>query len=286
MKDKIVNTVQKQLLELTNYKFSKKYIISYIIPILDYIVFSNKKKFIISGSQGIGKSTLLYILEKNIKLYYNKNVLTLSLDDYYFNKNKRKQLSKNIHPLLFTRGVPGTHDVKNLLKTVKSFDNSSKNYILPVFDKIKDDVLNKTKKIILDADILILEGWCCGSPPLLKKYLQKNINILEKKMDKKMIWRNYYNNMLKKDYHNLFSKFDKIIYFKTPSFNFVFNWRMRQEKNLKTNNKKKMNRKEIKEFILYYEKITKWMMKILPNKADVVVHVNNKQKISKINYKK
>jgi Predicted kinase len=78
MKDKIVNTIQKQLLELTNYKFSKKYIVSYIIPILDYIVFSNKKKFIIAGSQGIGKSTLLYILEKNIKLYYNKNVLTLS----------------------------------------------------------------------------------------------------------------------------------------------------------------------------------------------------------------
>ena len=43
-----------------------------------------------------------------------------------------------------------------------------------------------------------------------------------------------------------------------------------------------MNKKDITEFIQHYEKITKWMMKVLPDKADVTVYVNNNQKIKKI----
>ena len=284
MKNKIIDSIQKQLYKLTNKKFSKKYIKIYILPIIEYICFSESNKFLISGVHGIGKSTLLKVLERNIEIFYNKKILTLSLDDYYLSKIKRKKLSKKIHPLFITRGVPGTHNIAELRKTIKSFDKNNFPLNLPIFNKIKDDVSKKNRKIKCKKDILLLEGWCCGSPPLTKNYLYKNINNLEKIKDKKLIWRQYYNELLNNDYKKIFECFDKIIFLKAPSFKYILNWRSRQEKMMKLKNQKIMEKKEIKEFISHFEKITKWMMKTLTYKADMVIHINNIQKINKINY--
>ena len=286
MNNKIIYSIQKQLIELTGNKFSKRYIESYIIPIINFIISSKEKKFLISGSQGIGKSTLLKILEKNIKKFYKKNILTMSLDDYYLSKIIRKKLSKKIHPLFLTRGVPGTHNIKEIIKNIKFFENSKIPIYLPIFEKIADNVSKKRRKINFKTDILILEGWCCGSPPITDNYLYKNINNLEKNMDQNMIWRTYYNEMLKKDYNNLFKLFDKIIYLKAPSFKFILNWRLKQEINMKIKNEKIMNKEEVLNFILYYEKLTKWMMKIMPAKANMTIFVNKKQKINKIKLNK
>ena len=282
MSTKIIDNIQKQLLNLTKKRFSKKYIDTHIFPIIEYIVNSNKKKFLISGSQGIGKSTLVNILKKNIQKYYKKKVLTLSLDDYYLSKKERIKLSKIINHLLKTRGVPGTHDIKKLKKNVISFDKSKYPLQIPIFNKLTDDRSYRIRKEYNKKDILILEGWCCGCPPLEKKFLNKNINKLEKK-DTNNIWRNYYNNKLNNDYKSLFKMFDKTIFLKAPSFNFVLNWRLKQEKMNSSKNKDqiKMNKKEILYFISHYEKITKWMFKKLTHEADLVLKINQKQEIIK-----
>jgi D-glycerate 3-kinase len=282
MSTKIIDNIQKQLLNLTKKRFSKKYIDTHIFPIIAYIVNSNKKKFLISGSQGIGKSTLVNILKNNIQKYYKKKVLTLSLDDYYLSKKERIKLSKLINPLLKTRGVPGTHDIKKLKKNVISFDKSKYPLQIPIFNKLTDDRSYRIRKEYNKKDILILEGWCCGCPPLEKKFLNKNINKLEKK-DTNNIWRNYYNNKLNNDYKSLFKMFDKTIFLKAPSFNFVLNWRLKQEKMNSSKNKDqiKMNKKEILYFISHYEKITKWMFKKLTHEADLVLKINQKQEIIK-----
>ena len=101
MNKKIINSIQIQSKKLTKKKYSKKYIITYILPIIEYIVSSKKTNFLISGSQGSGKTTLIKILEKNINLFYNKKILTLSLDDYYLSKKERISLSKKKHDLFF-----------------------------------------------------------------------------------------------------------------------------------------------------------------------------------------
>lgn len=288
MHKQLIFSVQKQLTELTNKKFSKKYIETYLCPIFEYIISSNKKKFLISGSQGVGKSTLLHILQNHLKIIYNKKVLSLSLDDYYLTKKQRTSLSKKIHPLLLTRGVPGTHDIKKLLKHVKCFERSNYPINIPIFDKINDDRSTKLKKIISKADILILEGWCCASPPISPSFLKKNINQMEKLLDKDMIWRNYYNHQLEKQYAKLFKLFDRIIYLRTPSFSYIQNWRLKQEKMMGQRNNilDTMNKNQIFEFIQYYEKITKWMMQVLPSKANITINVDKNQKIKKILFKK
>ena len=283
MHTKVINNIQTQLFELTKKKYSKKYINTNIFPIIEYIVYSNKTKFLISGSQGIGKSTLIKILKTSIEKYFDKKIIALSLDDYYLSKNDRLKLSKKIHPLFKTRGVPGTHDIKKLKKNLDDFQKSNYPIYTPIFDKLIDDRSNKIRKEIIKKDILILEGWCCACPPLDKKFLKKNINDLEKSKDKDRIWRNYINKNLIYEYKKIFKIFDKIIFLKAPSFDFVLSWRLKQERmnNSKSINNKKMNKKEILQFILHYEKLTRWMIRELPKFSNLVIHIDKNQKIIK-----
>ena len=170
MNTKIIDNIQNQLFNLTKKRFSKKYINTHILPIIEYVVNSNKKKFLIAGSQGVGKSTLVNILKNNIQKYYKKKILTLSLDDYYLNKKERIKLSKIINPLLKTRGVPGTHNIKELKKNIIDFDKSKYPLQIPIFDKLTDNRSDKIRKEYNKKDILILEGWCCGCSPIEKNF--------------------------------------------------------------------------------------------------------------------
>ncbi|MDC0057937.1 hypothetical protein OAJ21_01920 [Pelagibacteraceae bacterium] len=279
-----INTfIQKNLKKLTNKTFSKKYISQYITPIINNINNSKDNKFIITGPQGAGKSTLAKIFKLVLENAYKKKVMLLSIDDYYLSKNKRMKLSKKIHPLLITRGVPGTHDIKALKNDIMNFQKNHFPITTPTFNKLKDDI-NVKKKIIKNAEILLLEGWCCGSPPINKRYLFKNINRLEALLDKNKKWRKYYNSQLNKKYKNVFSLFDQQIYILPPSFNYILKWRYVQEKNnaLKSNNKDFMNKTNLKIFIEHYEKLTKWMIRTMPAKADMLIKIDRNQKIKKL----
>ena len=279
-----INTlIQEKFKKLTNKNFSKKYINQYIVPIIKNINDSKNDKFIIAGSQGSGKSTLTAVLKLVLEKFYKKKVMLLSIDDYYLSKNKRLKLSKKIHPLLITRGVPGTHNIAALRKDIINFQKKKFPIVAPLFNKLKDDISSK-KKIIKKAEILLLEGWCCGSPPISRDYLFKNINRLESTLDKNKAWRQYYNFQLQKDYKKVFSLFDKQIYIQPPSFTYISKWRYAQEKSnaLKSKDEKFMKKTDLQKFIQHYEKLTKWMIKTMPAKADMLIKIDKNQKIKKV----
>ena len=279
-----INTlIQEKFKNLTNKTFSKKYINQYIVPIIKNINDSKNDKFIIAGSQGSGKSTLTAVLKLVLEKFYKKKVMLLSIDDYYLSKNKRLKLSKKIHPLLITRGVPGTHNIAALRKDIINFQKKKFPIVAPLFNKLKDDISSK-KKIIKKAEILLLEGWCCGSTPINREYLFNNINHLESTLDKNKLWRQYYNSQLQKDYKKVFSLFDQQIYIQAPSFTYILKWRYAQEKSnaLKSKNEKFMKKTDLRKFIQHYEKLTKWMIKTMPAKADMLIKIDKNQKIKKV----
>ena len=282
--NEIVDFIQKESLKLFKKKFSKKYVKIKILPIIIHLENSESKKVLIGGSQGIGKSSLIIIIKKTLEKFFNKNVLALSLDNYYLSKDERKSISNKEHELLITRGVPGTHNIKKLVNDIKRFEKNIYPINIPLFDKLIDNRLNKYQKIYKKCNILILEGWCCGCKDINKNYLFKNINSLEKKFDTKYLWRKFYNNKLKKEYKLLFNLFDETIFLKAPSFKYVLRWRIKQEKNNSSNlsNSKKMSNQEIELFIQHYEKITKWMLKNYSKFANIVLKINKDQKITSI----
>ena len=59
-----------------------------------------------------------------------------------------------------------------------------------------------------------------------------------------------------------------------------------QERKLRNTSKgkKTMTDKEIKNFIMYYERLTKHMLKILPKVADTVISIDNKHRLKSIKF--
>ena len=267
---------------------------NFYLPISKMIfkTYQNEKRTQIiglTGGQGSGKSTISNILKIILKEKYKLETIVFSIDDFYKTLKERKIMSKKISPLFLTRGVPGTHDTKMLYNCIKNIKRSKfKRMMLPKFNKATDDRMQKKKwvKVKKKPNIVIFEGWCVGAEPQKNKDLLVPINELEKDNDKKKIWRNKVNQELKKNYKKIFQLIDKIIFLKVPSFKHVFKWRLLQEKKLRIISKgsKTMSGNQIKNFIMYYERLTKHMLKTFIYKADSIVKVDKKHKLQSIKF--
>ena len=248
----------------------------------------NRTKVIgLTGGQGSGKSTISNILKIIFKNGFKLNTVIFSIDDFYKTLKERKRMSKIVSPLFLTRGVPGTHDTSLMYKCIKRLKNLSfKKISIPRFDKSIDDRLTKKKwqKIKKKPDFVIFEGWCVGATPQKKKDLLVPVNKLEKEHDKKRIWRNKINKELKSNYKKIFDLIDIQIFLKVPSFKHVYRWRLLQEKKLKFSKKGKkiMNDDQIRKFVMFYERITKEMLKNFDKKANYIIKIDEKHRLNSL----
>ena len=266
------------------------------IPISFWIENKYKKKgktliLGFSGGQGSGKTTIAKILKIILKNFFKRKIYISSIDDFYKTLEDRNKISNKIHPLLKTRGVPGTHDinlVKNFFNIIRK--KKFKKIKLPKFEKAMDNRLEKKYwfNIKQKPEIVILEGWCVGARPQSNSLIKRPINILEKYEDKDLKWRKYVNEKLKKEYKKLFLMIDHLIFMKIPNSKVVFKWRLLQEKKLKKksySNKKIMSYNEIKRFIMFYQRITLQMIKDLSKSASIVMLLNKNHEIKKVLFK-
>ena len=283
-REKIIN--KSKITNINNLK--KNY-----IPISFWIEKKYKEKgktlFLgLSGGQGSGKTTITGILKIILNKFFKRNVRVASIDHFYNTLNERNMMSKQIHPLFKTRGVPGTHDIRLVNFFFNNMrKNKFKEFKIPKFDKSTDDRMKNKywSKISKKPEIVILEGWCVGAKPQSNSLIKKPINILEKKEDRRLIWRKQVNEKLKKEYKKVFSMIDHLIFLKVPSFDMVFKWRLLQETKLKKRshlNKKIMTYNQIKRFIMFYQRITLQMLKDLSKSASVVMLLKKNHEIKKI----
>jgi len=298
VKKKCFKYLKSQETITNKFKNKDKMLKSYLIPICFWIVkkSTKNKPFIIglAGGQGTGKTTIASIISLILKKYFKLKVFKISIDDFYKTRNERRILSITKHPLLMTRGVPGTHDYKiisNFFKKIKS--KKFKAIKLPKFDKSIDDRYNIKSwyKINYRPDVIIFEGWCVGAKAQKNSKIKKPINSLEKVKDSNLIWRKYVNTQLKKNYKNLFKQLNEIIYLKANRFDLLQKWRIKQEKRLwlKSKNKKNlkiMNKEDIINFMQTYQRITQNMFKDVPKYASIILNLNSNHQIKFIKYNK
>ncbi len=267
---------------------------NFFIPISEKIhrnYLNNKKTKIIglTGGQGSGKSTISQVLKIILKEGFNLNTVIFSIDDFYKTLQERKVMSKKINPLFLTRGVPGTHSTELILKCLNNLKQKHfKKFSIPKFDKSIDDRLPKKfwQNIKTKPDIVIFEGWCVGASPQKNKDLIAPINVLEKENDKKRTWRNFVNEELKTRYKKIFKLIDLTIFLKIPSFEYVYKWRLLQEKKLRitSKGKKTMSNKQVKNFIMFYERITKHMLKNFSKKAKLIINIDNSHRLKSLKF--
>jgi len=280
------------------FKNKEKMIKFFLIPVSFWISKRvNKKKPLIiglAGGQGSGKTTISSILTLILQKYFKLNVFKVSIDDFYKTRKDRKLLSKNKHPLLMTRGVPGTHDIDLMLGFFKKIkDKNFKSLQIPKFNKAIDDRCSKSlwHKIKTKPDVIIFEGWCVGARAQTNKQLKTPINSLERVYDQGIKWRSYVNKQLKTKYKKLFKQLDGLLYLKAKNFNLLRNWRLKQERKLWIQTKNKKNLKimssgDVINFMQTYQRITQQMFKDALKSSSIIMDLNSNHQIEKIRFNK
>jgi len=228
----------------------------------------------INGAQGSGKSTLSYILCMLLESQFGLRSATLSIDDLYLTKAERKALADEVHPLFITRGVPGTHDIA-LGNRILDQVVAGQPVVLPRFDKQSDDRVPQEQWSEHEPlDLLILEGWCVGCLP--QGGTVEPINRLEQEEDQDGYWRSYVNECLHGEYSSFYSRLHTLLMLVVPSMEKVFEWRELQEQKLEQRQGcRGMTPAELQRFIMYYERLTKWMLQEMPPRADILVPIGD-----------
>ena len=289
--------ISSQETKTEKFKNKGRMIRSFLIPICFWISkkASKKKPLIIglAGGQGIGKTTITSIITIILKKYFKLNVFKISIDDFYKTRKQRTLLSKNKHPLLMTRGVPGTHDINIILNFFRKIKvKKFKSLKLPKFNKAVDERYkqNLWYKIKSKPDVVIFEGWCVGAKSQNFRQLRKPINSLERIHDQTFKWRQYVNYQLETKYKKLFNQLDGLLYLRAKNFSLLRRWRLKQEKKLwlKSKNKKNlkiMNKDQVKNFMDTYQRITQQMFKDMPKYSSIIMNLNSSHQIKNIRYR-
>jgi len=248
----------------------------------------------INGAQGTGKSTLSLVLSAALKHEYAKSAAIISIDDLYLTKGERVTLGEKIHPLLSTRGVPGTHDVELGIEVINDLKSNHLPIALPSFDKATDDRRDESvwESVTEPVDVIILEGWCVGAVEQVDDKLSVPLNELEHTSDSDGAWRRYVNSELESRYPDLFSLIDRLIMLKAPDFECVYQWRGEQEQKLRDRVNSVSNEacdqsgimsdSELKRFIMHYERLTRWMLEEMPDRADIVIALESDHTVHKV----
>lgn len=232
------------------------------------------------GGQGAGKTTLGRLLEQAGELS-GLRIRVLSLDDFYLTRAERLALAEAVHPLLATRGPPGTHDVDRCRDALVALAGPG-DVRVPVFDKGRDDRSGE-RPVAGGVDVAVLEGWCVGARPVRPEALDKPVNSLEREEDEAGRWRRHANDALAGAYAGLWGELESLAYLKVPDMAAVRRWRLEQEAQLPP--ARRMSEAALGRFVQHYERVTLSMMGDLPYRADVVVDLDRHHAVSRLSFR-
>ncbi|MFC5740206.1 kinase [Dyella tabacisoli] len=241
----------------------------------------------LSGLQGSGKSTLAREMKAQAEAR-GWPTEVLSLDDFYYARSERETLAQQIHPLLRTRGVPGTHEIELLLSVLAALPHASDKLPVsyPRFDKGRDTRIPPSRwpRITRPPQLVILEGWALGIRPQLQAALLAPVNELERIEDPDGSWRHWVNKQLR-GYQPLWRKLDALIVLQAPNWGIVRQWRSQQEEELLARHAPlAMDAASMLRFLAHFERLSKHALATLPALADSCVEYDTQRHVTGISH--
>ena len=238
----------------------------------------------VNGSQGSGKTTACDYLRAELEENHALRVVSLSLDDFYLTRAQRESLAVTVHPLLATRGVPGTHDMNLLQATLTTLLASDAASVeVPRFDKARDDRRPQSDwDVISDGvDVVLLEGWCLGARAQTAEQLAQPVNALEAQEDPQGTWRQYVNEALDRDFQPLYKLVDQWVMLAAPSFDCVYRWRLEQEQKLAQHSQGDaiMSAAQVARFIQFYQRLTQHCLQQLPSQVRYLYQLDEQRQV-------
>ncbi|CAN0600800.1 unnamed protein product, partial [Ectocarpus sp. 12 AP-2014] len=239
----------------------------------------------LNGSQGSGKSTLCAYLTQALAEDAGLTSVAISLDDVYLTHAERQALAREVHPLLATRGVPGTHDLALLQSTLAALGHAGDEVAVPSFDKSIDDRRPQTDwlRVAPPVDVILLEGWCLGARHEAPEELHVALNALEADEDGDARWRSFVNEQLAVSYEPFYSLIDFWIMLAAPAFDQVLRWRTEQEEKLRLSvggrGEGLMDDAALARFVAHFERCTRQCMRDLPGQVDLHLQLDAQRHI-------
>jgi D-glycerate 3-kinase len=212
----------------------------------------------ITGGQGSGKTTIRRLLEQEIgKL--GLRAAGFSLDDIYKTFAEREALRRDC-PYFRYRGVYGTHDVELGTGVLQQLKSGQQGVLIPVFDKALHDGAGdrlpeeQWRTFSGPADVVILEGWCVGGRKQGAAQLEEPVCDIERDPqydDAQGSFRRRINWELAR-YAGLFGEFDDLTVLQIPGIDSIYRWREQQERDLRDETGKGMDRGTVYSFVDYF----------------------------------
>jgi D-glycerate 3-kinase len=234
--------------------------------------------FAIAGLQGSGKSTLAAQLAGAAKAR-GLRAVALSIDDFYLGRRARQALARRVHPLLATRGPPGTHDAALVCTMLDALRVGTAR--LPRYDKLGDRRLppSRWRPIAQPPDLIVFEGWFLKTPPQPAAELVAPLNALERDEDGDGHWRRWCNAALN-DYAALWRRIDRLLFLQPPAFDVVPRWRWQQEQALVAAKGQRhgMSRAEVARFVQHFERVSRQALRTLPAIADETIRLDQRRR--------
>lgn len=248
---------------------------AFVAMVLDDALAHPARVYGIGGVQGSGKSTLSAQVAM-LAASRGVRATVLSIDDVYLDHDARRALARDVHPLLATRGPPGTHDVPLACAVIDALRGGGQAR-LPRFDKISDLRLPASQWPLADAaDLVIFEGWFLKAPAQTDAALREPLNAVEREEDGEGIWRRYCNDALEREYPVLWQRIDRLLWLQGPGFEVVPDWRWQQEITLQAANpgRAAMTRPQVERFVQFFERVSRQALRTLPEIADRLVRID------------
>lgn len=248
---------------------------AFVAGVLDAALARPARVLGVSGLQGSGKSTLAAQLV-DAATARGLRAVALSIDDAYLDRPDRRRLARDVHPLLATRGPPGTHDVSLACDTLDAL-RAGAPVRLPAFDKLGDSRLPKDRwRETRGIELVVFEGWFLGTPAEPTTALAGPLNALERDEDRDGRWRRWCNDALARDYPALWRRIDHLLFLQPPGFEIVPEWRWQQECALQAAEPARaaMTRAQVERFVQHYERVSRQALRTLPAIADAVVRLD------------
>lgn len=256
--------------------------------VLDDALAHGARVHAIAGPQGSGKSTLA---AQVVALARSRGLraATVSIDDVYLGRRERLRLAREVHPLLATRGPPGTHDLA-LAHDVIDAVRTGRATRLPRFDKLADRRLPPSRwRSVGPLDLLVFEGWCLKVPAQAAAALRRPANALERDEDTDGVWRRHCNDALAREYPALWGQLDRLTWLHPPAFAWVPAWRWQQEHALKGRALRAarpghpgMTRAQVERFVCLFERVTRHAMRTLPGIAELTLRLDDARRVRRI----
>nr|WP_246328755.1 kinase [Brevundimonas lenta] len=215
----------------------------------------------IVGAQGSGKTTLARAAAERF------GAAQISIDDVYLTRAEREALARDVHPLLLTRGPPGTHDLGLLRRLIDDLSSAGPDdeTLIPDFDKRGDDrwPVDRWRRFEGRPSAVLIDAWCLSARAEDESALASPLNALEREQDLDGGWRRAVNGSLAGPYAEFAARFDAIVFLRAPDFGVVLDWRSQQEADLlgvAPADLPPVERERLANFIQYFERITRRML--------------------------